>query len=118
MILQVFVPSYLFLFVTILHMSNSLFSTRRNSGGNYRNVIRESDVRADPEYRQKKDFFDQLLIQGRISSSLTIIFVVQMNCEELQQNASREAKTIKDSLFVLISQLSSRVQRMKVSVRC
>ena len=49
-------------------MSNSLFSTRRNSGGNYRNVIRESDVRADPEYKQKKDFFDQLLIQGRISS--------------------------------------------------
>lgn len=96
-------------------MDNSALPTRRGSGGNYRNVIRESDVRADPEYKQKKDFFDQLSIQGRISSILVIFFLVQMNCEELQQNAIREAKTIKDNLFVLISQLSSRVQRMTVS---
>ena len=28
----------------------------------YSNVIRESDIRADPEYKQKKEFYDKLKI--------------------------------------------------------
>lgn len=32
----------------------------------YSNVIRESDIRADPEYKEKKEFYDKLKIQGRI----------------------------------------------------
>ena len=32
----------------------------------YSNVIRESDIRADPEYKQKKEFYDKLKIEGRI----------------------------------------------------
>ena len=43
-----------------------------------------------------------------------IIFVVQINCNALQQNAMKEAKAIKDNLSVLISQLPARVQQMKV----
>ena len=40
--------------------------------------------------------------------------VVQLNCSELQENAMKEAKIIRDNLIILISQLSSRVQTMKV----
>lgn len=67
---------------------------------------------------RRRTFLISFLFKVGYLLNWTITFVVQMNCEELQQNASREAKTIKDSLFVLISQLSSRVQRMKVSIRC
>ena len=28
------------------------------------NTVRESDIHADPEYREKKEFFDQLLVKG------------------------------------------------------
>lgn len=32
--------------------------------GRKQNTVRESDIHADPEYRQKKEFFDQLLVKG------------------------------------------------------
>ena len=28
------------------------------------NTVRESDIHADPEYKEKKEFFDQLLVKG------------------------------------------------------
>ncbi|KAK8821193.1 hypothetical protein WA538_005822, partial [Blastocystis sp. DL] len=70
------------------------------------NTVRESDIHADPEYKEKKEFFDQLLVK------------VQINCNALQQNAMKEAKAIKDNLSVLISQLPARVQQMKISDFC
>ena len=30
----------------------------------YNNIIRESDVHADPKYKEKKVFFDQLSLNG------------------------------------------------------
>ena len=41
----------------------------------YSNVIRESDIRADPEYKEKKEFYDKLKIQGRILKSLSFLIV-------------------------------------------
>ena len=70
------------------------------------NTVRESDIHADPEYKEKKEFFDKLLVK------------VQINCNALQQNAMKEAKAIKDNLSVLISQLPARVQQMKISDFC
>ena len=77
-----------------------------NNEQRYSNVIRESDIRADPEYKQKKEFYDKLKIQ------------VQKQCNKLQENAIKEAQAIRDHISVHISQLVLRVQHMKVSDFC
>ena len=69
-------------------------------------MIRESDIRADPEYKQKKEFYDKLKIE------------VQQQCNKLQENAVKEAQAIRDHISVHISQLVARVQQMKVSDFC
>ena len=43
----------------------------QHSGRNrVQNTIRESDIHADPEYREKKEFFDQLLVKGLLWSGV------------------------------------------------
>lgn len=37
---------------------------KRRNKSRYNNIIRESDVHADPEYKKKKEFFDQLFLSG------------------------------------------------------
>lgn len=55
-------------FLSHFHISMEPYSRLDNHSTRqrYSNVIRESDIRADPEYKQKKEFYDKLKIEGRI----------------------------------------------------
>ena len=45
-------------------MNPNSTQSNRHVRSRYNNVIRESDVHADPEYKQKKEFYDQLKLKG------------------------------------------------------
>ena len=95
-------------------MNSNPSSPTRHTRSRYNNVIRESDVHADPEYKQKKEFFDQLKLKGMWIYCRWCNSIVQMNCNVLKENAVKEAKSIRDNLTLLISQLPARVQTMTV----
>ena len=105
-------------FFSLFDMDSYNGSKQHASKARHHNVVRESDVRADPAYKEKKEFFDQLKLRGRTLFCYEAYSSVQMNCTVLQENAVREAKSIKDNLAVLISQLPARIQKMKVSSPC
>lgn len=45
-------------------MNSTLDGSRRVPRSNYTNVVRESDVRADPDYKRKQEFFEALRLKG------------------------------------------------------
>ena len=45
-------------------MNSNLPDPTRIGRARYRNVVRESDVRQDPEYKKKVEFYDALKIKG------------------------------------------------------
>ena len=45
-------------------MNSNLPDPTRIGRARYRNVVRESDVRQDPEYKKKVEFYDSLKIKG------------------------------------------------------
>ena len=47
-------------------MNSNLPDPTRIGRARYRNVVRESDVRQDPEYKKKVEFYDSLKIKGGI----------------------------------------------------
>ena len=64
-------------FLTHFHFSMEPYSRLDNHSTRqrYSNVIRESDIRADPEYKQKKEFYDKLKIEGRILQQFRFLIV-------------------------------------------
>lgn len=100
--------------LSLFSMDQSPISPMRHTRSRYNNVIRESDCHADPKYKEKKEFFDQLYLKGIKIYLHHYNLVVQMNCNVLKENAIKEAKSIRDNLSLLISQLPTRVQNMKV----
>lgn len=95
-------------------MDQTPVSSRRSSRSNYKNVIRESDVLKDPDYRTKKEFYDQLKLKGNHCLFHDCNHVVQIHCNTLKENAIKEAQNIRSNLELMISQLSTQVQQMKV----
>ena len=80
------------------------------------NVVRESDIAMDPDYLKKKEFFDNLQLRCCLTYCRHSNRVVELKCNALRENTEKETKVIQNSLTLLISQLPSRVQKMKVVV--
>ena len=89
---------------------------RRVPKTKYNNVVRESDIAMDPDYLKKKEFFDNLQLRCCLTYCHHSNRVVELKCNALRENTEKETKVIQNSLTLLISQLPSRVQKMKVVV--
>ncbi|KAK8818888.1 hypothetical protein WA577_002999, partial [Blastocystis sp. JDR] len=87
-------------------MNSTLDGSRRVPRSNYTNVVRESDVRADPDYKRKQEFFEALRLK------------VIMNCNHLKENALREANAVREQTSMSILTLSERIQNMTVADFC
>ena len=94
----------------------SMNDERRVPKTKYNNVVRESDIAMDPDYLKKKEFFDNLQLRRCLTYCRHSNCVVELKCNALRENTEKETKVIQNSLTLLISQLPSRVQKMKVVV--